>query len=155
MPYSLDRSVGFMLGVTYRKALALFSSRLKPYDVTTEQFAVLYHIGSNEGLNQKEIAAMSHKDQPTTTRIVDLLVKKGLARRQASDADRRAYLLYLNPAGHELIEKLQPLEFEVNQEITNELTEEQLDFFWRSLEQFNSNLDRQLKQKESDADVPD
>ncbi len=155
MPYSLERSVGFMLGVTYRKAVALFSSRLKPYDVTTEQFAVLYQISLNEGVFQKEIAALSYKDQPTTARIVDLLVKKGLVRRQASDSDRRAYLLYLEPPGHELVDALLPLELAVNKDIMNGLSAEQIEQFFTVLEQFARNLDQQMQQKESDINGTD
>lgn len=71
-------SIGFHLGYTYRRASHLFANALKPYDITPEQWLVLYHIGEHEGLNQKEVAAKADKDQPTTTRILDLLEKKGI-----------------------------------------------------------------------------
>ena len=38
MDYSLEQSVGFMLGLTHRKAVALLAAQFKPYDITTEQF---------------------------------------------------------------------------------------------------------------------
>ena len=71
-------SIGFHLGYTYRRASHLFANALKPYDITPEQWLVLYHIGEHEGLNQKEVAAKADKDQPTTTRILDLLEKKDI-----------------------------------------------------------------------------
>lgn len=44
MDYTLEQSVGFMLGFTHRKAVALLAMRFKPYDITTEQFSVLFNV---------------------------------------------------------------------------------------------------------------
>lgn len=54
MDYTLEQSVGFMLGFTHRKAVALLATRFKPYDITTEQFSVLFNVDRGEGVNQKE-----------------------------------------------------------------------------------------------------
>lgn len=76
MDYSLEQSVGFMLGLTHRKTSALLAAQFKPYDITTEQFSVLFNVVRKEGVNQKEMAGFVFKDQPTTARIIDLLEKK-------------------------------------------------------------------------------
>ncbi|MDZ7898154.1 MAG: MarR family transcriptional regulator [Arcicella sp.] len=40
------------------------------------------------GVSQNELAEMTVKDAPTVTRIIDLLVKKGLAERTMAENDR-------------------------------------------------------------------
>ncbi|WP_440118750.1 MarR family winged helix-turn-helix transcriptional regulator [Paenibacillus sp. QZ-Y1] len=138
--YSLEQSIGFMLGLTHRKAAALLSIRFKPYDITTEQFSVLFNIGRGEGVNQKEVAARVYKDQPTTARIIDLLEKKGWVDRRTSEQDRRAYLLYLTEEGKVLLNTLVPLEREMNKGLTEGIPEDQMQAFKHTLSLMNSNL---------------
>ena len=64
----LERSVGFMMGVASRKISQLFMQRLKPYDITPEQWIVLFYVHEHEGMIQTEIAQRTCKDKPTTTR---------------------------------------------------------------------------------------
>ncbi|MCG7382658.1 MarR family transcriptional regulator [Paenibacillus sp. ACRRY] len=140
MDYSLEQSVGFMLGFTYRKAAALLATRFKPYDITTEQFSVLFNIDKGEGVNQKEVAHRVLKDQPTTARIIDLLEKKGWVERRTSEQDRRAYLLYLTAEGKALIDILVPIEREMNKELAEGIPEDQMEAFKHTLSLINRNL---------------
>ncbi|KOY13378.1 transcriptional regulator [Paenibacillus xylanivorans] len=138
--YSLDQSIGFMLGMTHRKASALLAIRFKPYDITTEQFSVLFNIGRGEGVNQKEVATRVYKDQPTTARIIDLLEKKGWVDRRTSEHDRRAYLLYLTEEGKRLLDQLVPLEREMNKNLIEGIPEDQMEAFRHTLSLMNRNL---------------
>ncbi|KQY83028.1 transcriptional regulator [Paenibacillus sp. Root52] len=140
MDYSLEQSVGFMLGLTHRKAVALLATKFKPYDITTEQFSVLFNIGKGEGVNQKEVALRVFKDQPTTARIIDLLEKKGWVERQTSEQDRRAYLLYLTTEGRTMLDNLVPIEREMNKELAEGIPEDQMEAFKHTLSLINHNL---------------
>ncbi|WP_340401449.1 MarR family transcriptional regulator [Paenibacillus sp. FSL H8-0079] len=140
MDYTLEQSVGFMLGFTHRKASALLATRFKPYDITTEQFSVLFNVDRGEGVNQKELAARVFKDQPTTARIIDLLEKKGWVERRTSEQDRRAYLLYLTKEGKALIDILVPIEREMNKELAEGVSEDQMEAFKHTLSLINRNL---------------
>lgn len=142
MEYSLDQSVGFLMGLTHRKATVVLANRFKPYDITTEQFSVLFNIGRGEGVNQKELAARVCKDQPTTARIIDLLEKKGMVERRTSKQDRRAYLLYLTEDGRALLDQLIPIEKGMNDILAADIPEEQMETFKHVLSLINRNLQR-------------
>ncbi|MCM3783048.1 MarR family transcriptional regulator [Neobacillus mesonae] len=145
-----DLSIGFMLGVAHRRAVNVMTSRLKEYDITTEQWSVLLQIYSNEGLNQKEIAVKAYKDQPTTTRILDMLEKKNLIIRKPSQKDRRAFELFLTEEGRDLSNTLLPIESSFNEEIAQIVPKEDMDVFWKVLSDIGSYLEK-LHEKESAA----
>lgn len=133
-------SIGFYLGYTYRRASQWFGHALKPYDITPEQWLVLYRIWEHEGLNQKEVAAKADKDQPTTTRILDLLEKKGYTRKTVSPHDRRAFQLYLTETGKQLIDATAEIERDCGRQIIEGIDSRQLELFWDTLSRINDNL---------------
>ena len=118
-------SIGFVLGTTYRKVSQSLAYHLKEHDITPEQWSVLYYVCAQEGMNQKELASHVFKDQPTTARILDVLHRKNLIRKEMDPQDRRAFLVYPLPAGRELMEKIYAIEQKHNQDLTNLLTPEQ------------------------------
>lgn len=115
----LDRSVGFIMGVTYRKLANLLQHRLKQYEITPEQWSVLYQIDMADGLIQKEIAERSGKDKPTTTRILDQLEGKGFVYRKTGENDRRSFLIKITDKGKSLIQETTPIE----QQVINDIKE--------------------------------
>lgn len=133
-------SIGFQLGYTYRRASNLFLSKLKPFDITPEQWSVLNQIAISEGLNQKEVAARLDKDQPTTTRILDLLEKKGLIYREVSPHDRRAFLLHITESGQALLASTMPLEQECGRLISEGINSHEMELFKDILSRMNANL---------------
>ncbi|MGG1616996.1 MarR family winged helix-turn-helix transcriptional regulator [Paenibacillus sp. NRS-1782] len=145
-----DCSIGMLLGITHRKMSQQLMHRLKPYDISPEQWSVLYQIYQAEGLNQKEIAAKAVKDQPTTTRIIDLLDKKGWVQRVNSPQDRRAYLLHLTEAGRQLVEETLPVERGANHDFVNGISPADLEQFRQTLLQVHANLTQSEKQGEND-----
>lgn len=109
-PYNLDNSLGFLLGVAYRKISQLLLQRLKPYDITPEQWSVLFRIRNREGIIQKQIADLAGKDRPTTTRILDALEAKGLVTRHSDPSDRRSFLVFCTAKGKEIADLAMPIE---------------------------------------------
>jgi DNA-binding MarR family transcriptional regulator len=100
---------------------------LKPYDITPEQWSVLLMICDRSGINQKEVAAAAAKDQPTTARIVELLLKKGFIRKSMNPEDRRAFQLYATEEGQALIGNTLDLEQQTIDAAVAGLTPEQLE----------------------------
>ncbi|WP_019911391.1 MarR family winged helix-turn-helix transcriptional regulator [Paenibacillus sp. HW567] len=109
-PSSPQQLLGFLLGSTHRRISSGFARVLKPYDITPEQWSALLMICDRDGINQKDVAAATAKDQPTTARIVELLQKKGFIRKTMSPADRRAFQLYATEEGKALIDSTLSLE---------------------------------------------
>ena len=76
--------------------------------ITIDQWVVLKYIGENNGSSQADIAKNSAKDAPTTTRIIDQLVRKKLVQRNADAKDRRKFKVMVTDKGLQLIKKVVP-----------------------------------------------
>lgn len=110
-------SIGFLLGTTYRKLSAVLMHRLKQYDITPEQWSVLYHVMDEEGMIQKDIANRTFKDKPTMTRILHQLETKGFVVRQADNGDRRSFRIYGTELGKQLISETLAIEESITDEV--------------------------------------
>lgn len=141
-PNLSEESTGFLVAQAYRKIVYLLFLRLKEYDITPEQWSVLYKIAQFEGINQKEIAQRTAKDQPTITRILDVLIKKGWAEKRMSTTDRRAYLVYVTEAGRALVEQTLPVERSVIAEVTEGIDASQLALLRETLIRLSENADK-------------
>ncbi|GAA4806005.1 MarR family winged helix-turn-helix transcriptional regulator [Olivibacter ginsenosidimutans] len=80
----------------------------KGFDMTVDQWMVLKNLYEHQDLTQKELAERCGKDQPTLTRIVDLLIKKKLAERKVHPNDRRSFIVHLTDLGRVKVQELSP-----------------------------------------------
>ncbi|MCM3634062.1 MarR family winged helix-turn-helix transcriptional regulator [Paenibacillus camelliae] len=117
-------STGFLLGVTHRRVVALLQHRLKEYDITPEQWSVLFHIVSEEGMIQKHIAEQTFKDKPTVTRILHQLEGKEFIVREADPSDRRSYRIFSTEHGRKIIAETHSIEQSIDEEMKRCLGEE-------------------------------
>jgi DNA-binding MarR family transcriptional regulator len=101
----------FLLDRTMRQLRRISQQRLNEAgaDLTVEQWVTLYGISQDEGVSQTELSNGTFKDAPTTTRIIDALVKKNLVFRKMDDNDRRRFNLHLSKEGRELVAKILPV----------------------------------------------
>ncbi|GIP24475.1 MarR family winged helix-turn-helix transcriptional regulator [Paenibacillus sp. J22TS3] len=146
----LDESVGFHMGVTYRKLSQLLQHRLRDYHITPEQWSVLYRIWEKEGQIQKEIGERSGKDKPTTTRILAALEEKGFIRRESGEKDRRSYSIFITDEGKRVIEQTEPIEHQLHSDVTEGLSEEEKASLLRLLRRLTSNADELMKREKKE-----
>lgn len=92
----------------YRQ-VALEALRINEAGLTVDQWVVLKQISENNGSSQVEIGQSTVKDAPTTTRIIDQLVKKNLISKQLDPEDRRRYMVFITEKGQKMIERLLPV----------------------------------------------
>lgn len=135
-------TLGFLMGTTYRKLSMLFQNGLKEYDITPEQWSVLFQIDRTEGLIQKEIAKRSGKDKPTTTRILDHLEGKGLVYKRTGEKDRRSFKVYITDKGRALVKETVPVEDKVTEEIMNCISSEEYEVLMELLLRINNHVDQ-------------
>src|SRR5690606_35919705 len=98
----------FLLERTARrlKQYAQYQFNCQQFGITVDQWAILKNLNRYADLSQKELAEYCGKDQPTLTRIVDLLVGKQLVERRANPADRRSFVVHLTREGKSKVEAL-------------------------------------------------
>ena len=83
--------------------------RKKKYGVTVDQWLVLRKISGADEINQSGIAAATSKDPAAITRMIDLMVQKGLVQRKSSKTDKRASLIKLTRKGKGLVQRMSPV----------------------------------------------
>ncbi|MFY7827051.1 MAG: MarR family winged helix-turn-helix transcriptional regulator [Flectobacillus sp.] len=111
-------------------------------DITVDQWVLLDHIFRNQknGISQNELAEMTVKDAPTVTRIIDLLVKKGLAERAMAENDRRRFNITLTDDGIKKFHDAFPIVAEVRRKGWGDLSESDYQTFVRILDSIYNNI---------------
>ena len=140
--FSLNDSYGYLINLAaQRLKYELHQTfQAKGYDVAPEQWAVLNRLWEQDGLSQVELAERTFKDKPGTTRILNLLEKKGIVVRYPDESDGRVLRVFLTKTGRDLKEKLIPCAEEVLAKSGRNLTKEQLSQFKQTLRQMLDNL---------------
>ncbi len=141
MKFDVEQSLGFIVARTSARMRNHLAKALKPYNVTTEQWALLVRLWQQDGISQKELADKTQKDQPTITRILDKLEQRGLIARQSNPNDRREYLICLRPEGWEIRASLEKAALEVLHDAVRGMTEQDQDRLKKLLNRVTANLD--------------
>jgi DNA-binding MarR family transcriptional regulator len=110
-------------GHLFRQA---FRQRLKALAVTSAEARAIMYLRSNEGAAQARLAEELEVQPIALTRVLDRLEAAGLVDRRLSDADRRVRLLFTTTAGKALVRRLFQLHEELNSEITEGLSEDDM-----------------------------
>jgi len=135
----------FILDRTARKVKQYAQSSFteKGFDLTVDQWSVIKTLYEEKDLSQKELAEKCGKDQPTLTRIVDLLIKKQLVTRQTHPTDRRSLFLSLTSEGIGRVETLSPYIANIRMKAWENLTEDDFHHFTRILNTIHDNLNQE------------
>ncbi|MCL6259481.1 MarR family transcriptional regulator [Aquiflexum sp. TKW24L] len=114
---------------------------LEDFDITVDQWLIMKNLSENELLSQAELAQMVFKDQPTLTRIVDILTKKGYVERVPHPLDRRSFHLVLTAEGISKVEELKPKIASIREKAWENLGETDFEEFKRILNTIYNNLE--------------
>jgi MarR family transcriptional regulator, transcriptional regulator for hemolysin len=104
----LDRVIFYSLDKTIKTYRQFAQKRFleQGFDITIDQWLVLNAIYEKPDITQFDIAGKVFKDTASVTRIIDLLIKKGLLKREVHSSDRRRFTLELTTEGRKLITKI-------------------------------------------------
>ena len=138
----IQDSLGFII---YRTALALKSAlqrcfKENGYEITPEQWAIIRHLGEEDGLSQREIGEKASKDKPNITRMLDALEKKHLIFRAPDPLDRRKYCIYLTKEGKHLQARLLPLTRGLRERATQNLPQIEIELLKLTLNKIFQNI---------------
>lgn len=110
------------------------------FNITVDQWLVLKHLYEQEEMKQNALAEMINKDNPTLTRIIDLLCKKGLTERVLHPTDRRSFIVRLTKEGTKRVEALKPKVKNVRLKAWEGLSERDFNQFKKILNTIYNNL---------------
>ncbi len=106
-----DLSVGAWTKRCYFAGRALMDERLRPFDLGSTQWYVLWYLVNNGPSVQRDLGRALELERATLSGIISTLVRKDLIEQTSSGEDQRQRLLTLTAAGEALWHKLPDLSF--------------------------------------------
>lgn len=104
-------SVGAWTKRCYFAGRALMDATLRPYDLGSTQWYVLWHLANSGPTVQRDLGRLLELERATLSGIVATLVRKDLVEQTSDGEDQRQRLLTLTPAGEALWRGLPDLTF--------------------------------------------
>jgi Transcriptional regulators len=112
-------------------------------NITLEQLAILHAISENkEEVVQQDMAEMMNKDKSAILRFIDSLENKGLVIRTSDPLDRRKNVLNITEQGKITLAKTLEIGTKVNEKLTEEISQSDLDIFYSVVEKIKSNAEK-------------
>jgi DNA-binding MarR family transcriptional regulator len=115
--------------------------RVLGLEMTPEQWEILGRLWAVDQLSQRELCALTRKDKPTISRILDVMEARGWVRRTPAPDDARSHLIALTPAGRRLEAKALPVAKQVVGKLEGDLTEKELRTLRGLLQRVAANLE--------------
>jgi MarR family transcriptional regulator, transcriptional regulator for hemolysin len=125
--YNLEKSIK-----TYRQ-FAQRQINQAGFDITIDQWLILQTIQENADNSQQQIAEKVFKDFASVTRMIELLVKKGLLDRAFHEEDRRRFKLTLTETGTKIIADVHPIIQQNRKQALQSLSEPDIEVFRKYL----------------------
>lgn len=140
-------SVNYFVSKTahYFKIAGLQFFKEKGFKVTPEQFAILFILYKDDGLYQRQLGKIAFKDRPNITRLVDILDKIGLVRREIDVNDRRIIKVFITDKGKKEVETIYPYILEIRGKAMNGVTAEDEQILRNILDKIRNNLDETFR----------
>jgi DNA-binding MarR family transcriptional regulator len=143
---ALDRSLLDLTGYRMRRstssALSCMNNVFAEFGLRRTTFSTLALVVDNPGLRQSQIAEALAIDRPNFVQIVDELEQANLIERKAAVGDRRAYALQPTPEGCALFETAFVAVREIDQQMTQGLSPQQIDALHAALIIIDTNAKR-------------
>jgi len=142
MNEDLYNSYSLLLDRTARRVKQYAQQRFNElgFNITVDQWVVLKNLYERKEMKQNELAELLFKDNPTLTRIIDLLCDKGLVVRNSNPDDRRSFKVSLTREGTKKVEQLSPKVKDIRFKAWDGLSEKDFTQFKKILNTIYENL---------------
>ena len=136
-------SYSVLLDRTARRVKQYAQQKFKElkFNVTVDQWLVMKHLYENEDMKQNELAEILFKDNPTLTRIIDLLCEKDMTIRKEHPTDRRCFHVALTKQGRSKVEQMKPKIQKIRLKAWEGLSREDFKHFQKVLNTIYNNLE--------------
>lgn len=114
-----------LIGSIYRSTQVYTNEVLEQYDLGSGTYPYLLSLYNNEGINQNQISKELDVDKAMSARVIKRLIDIGYVKKEADQADSRAYKLYLTDKGKSIIPEVKAALYHWNDVITKSLSDEQ------------------------------
>lgn len=106
MKQNIENHAGYLIQQISHALAQLYNKNLANEDLSISHARVIYLLYQNDGLTQTELQQDLAIKPSSITKLIDVLVEKGLVQRQTSTEDARSRKIYLTAAGRKKEENL-------------------------------------------------
>lgn len=141
-----QEALGFAMEKTVKMMKQSFNRLLIMHpeiDITVDQWVLINILKKHGSLSQQELGELTFKDAPTVTRMIDLLVQKGITSRIPDVSDRRKFIILLNEAGIKIYYMIEPIVKEFRTAAYSNIPDEELILLEDILKKIFENLSKQ------------
>jgi DNA-binding MarR family transcriptional regulator len=124
MEFNKETSLGYALTTTLNLIRKKFNKKIKQFDLSSEQFAVMKLVSESEQLTPTQISELLNRDKATITRIIKSLETKGLIVKV--DINNRSFYIELTQSGKEKLQKATEIALEFHKKIVDEIGQKEL-----------------------------
>lgn len=142
------REVEKLMRRVNRLHFCLFHQTLSQFGLGKGQPPILKYLSLNDGCTQSEIAKREHVTAATTTVMLQTMEKNGLIVRKSDEADLRIMRVYITQKGLEVQKKCDEAIENLEKEIYEGFTPEEIEAFRKLLEKKCDSLERLLEMEE-------
>jgi DNA-binding MarR family transcriptional regulator len=109
--YNVNESFPMLIGNCEKAMRESLNARFRNagFNVTTEQWIILVHLGQQDGISQQELADRYNRSKVSALNLIKKLEKLGAIIRRSDPVDGRCNRVYLTSEGRKLLHKLIPL----------------------------------------------
>jgi DNA-binding MarR family transcriptional regulator len=137
--FALALGGGSLLNLLARELRTAVENRLAPYDLTSQQAALLLMAG-RAMISPAQVAAEIGTDTAGMTRLLDRLERKGLVRRVRNPEDRRSVVIEVTDEGRAIVPHLPPIFGGVSRQLFRGFTADELEHLIALLTRVRTNL---------------
>lgn len=137
-----EEHVGVLLAAVRRRLRQVAHAAAEGHRLSPQQFWSLVGIREAAPLSLRALAERLRMDQPTASRVVSSLTRRGLVRMTEDPADRRRLLIETTAAGAELAGRLRPLARDLRESLVAGFSPAELSALRGALRKILGNLDR-------------
>lgn len=138
--YPIDRSIGFLLGRTFRRLRPIMEQQINSAGISYGMWFFLRALWERDGVSQREIAEMVGLTQPTAWAALRKLEAQKMVTLQPDSEDKRKVLVFLTEKGKGLEEVLLPKMEKINELALQGISKTDLETFRRVLRRIESNI---------------
>lgn len=122
---------GYLVRRLHQIHVGLFAEACEGLDLTAVQYAMLSVLYSGDEFDQLSLSKAVGIDRTSGADVIKRLVRRGLATREPSEADRRARVVRITEEGRVFVRQVRPLMEEAQDRFVAPLTKEERDTFMR------------------------
>ena len=138
-----DSSIGKYLSITHRAHTSLVDKKFKEkFNLSHGQVFILINIYRDEGIYQHRLCEEYNLDKSGVGRILKKLEEKNLVKRKSDPDDKRRKLIFLTDKAKEMKSEFKKLLKEIEEQMRQGLTEEEIKTVTNILKKIYNNLDK-------------